>query len=94
MPEQGEDGPGVLSTRELQDIIERLGQAETRSSFSDGADVGADAILADALDLKSLIVKMKWRAPGSLAERVVAAALQADPAPDPAAIHQLDKKPL
>lgn len=96
MSERAEDLLGALSIRELQDIVERL---EREEAGEGGAHLGdnsaeADVILAQVLGLKGLIVKMGCHAPENFAERIVAAALEADPVPDPTTLHRWDKDSL
>ena len=84
-----------LALQELQDIVERLGEGlgEVKPVAEPPVDdscAEASAILAQAHVLRGMLRKLGPKAPACFTDRIVAAALDLDPVPDPAAIHRLD----
>jgi len=86
---------GAISLEELQDIVDRLGEELGEEPATDAPapvhdSLGeAEAILAKARAMRAMLRGMGPTAPACFADRIVAAALDVDPVPDPTAIHRL-----
>lgn len=93
MTRRAEDLLQAISLEEVQDIVDRLGEElgeepdEARTPPDSIAE--ADAVLAKAHAMRALLKELGPTPPACFTDRIVAAALEVDPVPDPAAIHRL-----
>lgn len=93
MTRRAEDLLLAISLEEVQDIVDHLGEelGETAGEIPASPDsiAEADAILAKAHAMRALLKELCPAPPDRFTDRIIAAALEADPVPDPAAIHRL-----